>query len=387
VKDNGDIIQFLKQRDYIMMNNSLGRGSFGKTVLLRDPFIDELFVVKKYEPAFDDPLKKKRFFRSFLDEIKILYKLNHRNVIRIFNYYAYENVSTGYILMEYIDGVNIGKFFSDYSNSFSYLAITLDDIFSQLIDGFQYIEEHRIIHRDIRESNILIDETGTVKIIDFGIGKIIENCDTDTDSLVSDINRVNPDTLPLEYFEGIYTSKTDMFYLGELLNRLLNIPNLVGAKAFSHHDILEKMMKKMPTDRYSSFAEIRDAINKRNFSIINISQQDKNIYQKFADSLYNALYYFYHERTFISEISLFVAKLDKILQDNCFEDIIQSNAELIGCIVIGEYEYDDNASILYDVVLSFRNWFKSSTTQYQQLILNNIIAKLSTVRAEEPLPF
>lgn len=45
-KQNGDVIPFVKQKDYIMVNNDLGGGSFGKTVLLQDPFIDELFVAK-----------------------------------------------------------------------------------------------------------------------------------------------------------------------------------------------------------------------------------------------------------------------------------------------------------------------------------------------------
>ena len=101
-KQNGDVIPFVKQKDYIMVNNDLGGGSFGKTVLLQDPFIDELFVAKKYEPEYDGI--KEQFYKNFLDEIKILYKLNHRNIVRIYNYYAYENIYTGYILMEYIDG-------------------------------------------------------------------------------------------------------------------------------------------------------------------------------------------------------------------------------------------------------------------------------------------
>ena len=73
-KQNGDIIPFLKQKDYVMVNNDLGGGSFGKTVLLQDPFIDELFVAKKYEPEFDEI--KEQFYKNFLDEIKIMYKLN-----------------------------------------------------------------------------------------------------------------------------------------------------------------------------------------------------------------------------------------------------------------------------------------------------------------------
>ena len=102
MKENGDIVQFLRKKDYIMVKKDLGFGAFGKTVILKDPFIDELFVAKKYEPYFENTPKE--FYDSFLQEIKIMHKLNHRNVVRIYNYYAYEEQHTGYILMEYIHG-------------------------------------------------------------------------------------------------------------------------------------------------------------------------------------------------------------------------------------------------------------------------------------------
>ena len=105
MKNNGDIVSFLKQKDYIMINNDLGGGSFGKTVLLQDPFIGELFVAKMYRPEFDEI--KEKFYKNFLDEIKIMYKLSHPNIVRIYNYYAYEKAYTGYIIMEYIDGESI----------------------------------------------------------------------------------------------------------------------------------------------------------------------------------------------------------------------------------------------------------------------------------------
>lgn len=72
-KQRGEIISFLKEKDYIMLNNDLGSGSFGKTVLIKDPFIGELFVAKKYEPQYAEI--KEQFFKNFLDEIKILYKM------------------------------------------------------------------------------------------------------------------------------------------------------------------------------------------------------------------------------------------------------------------------------------------------------------------------
>ena len=70
--------------------------------------------------------------------------------------------------------------------------------------AFCCIEEHGIIHRDIREGNILIDYSGVVKVIDFGIGKIFKkNEKNQDDSLVSKINRAGLDVLPIEYYDAI----------------------------------------------------------------------------------------------------------------------------------------------------------------------------------------
>jgi len=128
-KKNGDIVTFLKQKDYKMINDNLGGGSFGKTVLLQDPFINELFVAKMYKPMYEEI--KERYYANFLEEIKILYKLNHPNIVRIYNYYAYEKECTGYILMEYIDGKNIEEYFIDYMGIWE--VSSLDQIFIQLI--------------------------------------------------------------------------------------------------------------------------------------------------------------------------------------------------------------------------------------------------------------
>lgn len=387
MKSNGDIVPFLKQKDYIMVNNDLGGGSFGKTVLLQDPFIDELFVVKKYEPEYEEI--KAKFYRNFLDEIKILYKLNHRNIVRIYNYYAYEDIFTGYILMEYIDGVNIGKYINEYTGIWLD-PVSLDDLFMQLIDGFCYIEECSIIHRDIREGNILIDRTGTAKIIDFGIGKMFERTTDGSDSLIGEINRAGLDALPQEYYEGIYTSQTDIFYFAELFNRLLKDKNEPDLLDFSYQDILDKMMEKYPQNRYATFADIKDAIGKHDFVNMEISQKDKDIYQAFTNLVYQALTSFIDEQKFNYNTDVFVTKLEKTLRDNLFEDIIQKDADVISSIVTGAYKYKNSVDIPCSVVKYFLDWFKVSTSQSQKLILTNIISKLSTiavVEKEPELPF
>lgn len=384
MKNNGDIVAFVKQKDYVMVNNDLGSGSFGQTVLLKDPFIDELFVAKKYEPYYESD--RKEFFDSFLQEIKIMYKLNHKNVVRVFSYYPFESLYTGYILMEYIDGKRIDEYLDD--PSLWAKGVDPDTIFSQLIDGFAYIEERGIVHRDIREGNILITRDGVVKIIDFGLGKTFSPIDTSDDSMAEIINRSGLDKLPNEYFEGKYDSQTDMFYLAELYNRLLRETHVDFL--FSYDFVLKKMMELKKENRYVSFAEIKEAMAKKDFGNLEISQKDKEIYQEFSNAIMTCLSCFKESRTFVTDIKEFMDNIHAVIQRNCFENIVQNPNDLVSIVVKGNYKFYTQREISCEVVTAFEKWYNSLSEDWQRLVLNNIIAKLSVVKieyADDELPF
>ncbi len=390
MKSKGDTVKFWKEKDYIMVNDNLGKGSFGKTVLLKDPFIDELFVAKKYEPDFDDEQEKKKYYKNFLDEIKIMYKLNHPNVVRIYNYYAYENVCLGYILMEFIDGYTIEEWIMD-----CWCGITeadINNIFIQIINAFEYLENNNIIHRDIREENILVDKNNTVKVIDFGIGKIFDSTTTFKDSLYNDINRQNSDTLPKEYYDGIYTSLTDMFYIAELFNRLLKECDSDNyfKHNFKYQAIIDKMMKKNPKERYSSFNEVRKNIEHYNFKKLSVSAEDKKIYNTFANSVYSVLSSYRDTPKFNTDCNIFISKLEEVLNNNIFETYIQNNSNIIETLVTGSYKYIIRQEILVKDVSNFVEWIKKVDIYKQEIILSNLINKLSSIRIiydDDDLPF
>ena len=384
MKNNGDIVAFVKQKDYVMVNNDLGSGSFGQTVLLKDPFIDELFVAKKYEPYYESD--RKEFFDSFLQEIKIMYKLNHKNVVRVFSYYPFESLYTGYILMEYIDGKRIDEYLDD--PSLWAKDVDPDTIFSQLIDGFAYIEERGIVHRDIREGNILITRDGVVKIIDFGLGKTFSPIDTSDDSMAEIINRSGLDRLPNEYFEGKYDSQTDMFYLAELYNRLLRETHMDFL--FSYDFVLQKMMEFKKENRYASFSAIKEAMAKRDFGNLEISQKDKEIYQEFSNAILSCLSCFKESRIFVTDIKEFKDNIHAAIQRNCFENIVQNPNDLVSIVVKGNYKFYTQRKISCEVMTAFEKWYNSLAEDWQRLVLNNIIAKLSVVKieyADDELPF
>lgn len=85
-----------------------------------------------------------------------------------------------------------------------------------------------------------------------------------------------------------------------------------------------------------------------------------------------------------------MAKLEKALRDNLFEDFIHKNADVISSIVTGAYRYDSRVGIPCSVIKDFLDWFKVSTSHSQKLILTNIIHKLSTIAVvgkEPEIPF
>ena len=382
MKNNGDIIEFLKKKEYVMLNNNLGGGSFGKTVLLNDPFIDEVFVAKKYEPDVDSEEEKKRFFKNFLDEIKIMYKLNHHNIVRIYNYYAYENILTGFILMEYIDGESINEWIENCSMGLT--NATSNDIFIQLIDAFDYLQQHGIIHRDIREGNILIDKNDVVKVIDFGIGKVIQPGENSDDSLYDEINRANSDTLPIEYYNGTYTSLTDMFYLAELINRLLSI---FPCSEFKYQHIIDKMMSKKPEDRYASFEEVKKAVDQNAFSSLSVTDEEKRIYTNFADAVYSVIGEYTDSPLFNNDCNSIISKLNTILSNNIFETYISNTTEVVSAIVNVGYTYN-HSNILVEDVANFYEWLTNSNDNKKNIIIRNLINKISNKPVEKyDLPF
>lgn len=381
---NGDIISFLRKKEYEMVNNSLGQGAFGKTVLIRDPVIDEEFVAKKYEPAFDDD--KEKFYECFKQEIKILYKLNHKNIVRVYNYYTYDEKNTGFIIMENIKGQNIEEYFSAYDDFYKKNKISLDNMFLQLIEAFEYLEMNSICHRDIREGNILIDNAGTVKVIDFGLGKFFLPKIRNDDSRVADINRDGLDRWPDELYDGIYDSKTDMFYLGEMFYRLIKRFKIDGY--FSYLSIVEKMREFSPNERFSSFKEIKNMICNRDFSILEISEEDKEIYRSFSNELCNTISCFLDEKTFSTNIQNIEFKLAEVIQHNCFEELIVNIPELISVFIPGTYRYYSRRNVYVYTLKQFYTWFTNLSEESKELVINNLNWKLSQIEIQySEIPF
>jgi eukaryotic-like serine/threonine-protein kinase len=232
-------IQFVRTKDFKLIKE-IGQGGLGKTVLLRDEIINEDFICKKYSPIFSGIAET--YFDNFVEEIKLLHLLNHRNIVRVFNYYLYPEQKTGYILMEYVKGKEIHDYVKNNPQN-------LNEIFTQTIEGFKYLEQINVLHRDIRPQNILVSDDGIVKIIDFGFGKKIE-FNEHFDKSISLNWRFSP---PSEFANKIYDFKTELYFVGKLFEELI-MENQIENFAFP--EVLNKMITINYNDRIDSFFEI-----------------------------------------------------------------------------------------------------------------------------------
>lgn len=151
----------------------LGRGGMGVVYKARQPQLDRIVALKILAPELGvDP----RFAERFQREAQGLAKLNHPNIVTIHD--SGEAGGHFYLLMEYVDGVNLRQI-QERERLSPKEALA---IIPPICEALQYAHDHGIVHRDIKPENLLIDQEGRVKIADFGIARLVGAADTEGSS-------------------------------------------------------------------------------------------------------------------------------------------------------------------------------------------------------------
>lgn len=367
-------IEFIRSKDFEFIKN-IGQGGTGKTILIKDETIDEMFVCKKYSPIYEGD--KPKYFKNFIDEIKILYTLNHRNVVRVFNYYLYHEQLTGYILMEYVNGFKIDEYLQKNPER-------LNDVFIQIIEGFCHLEQNKVLHRDIRPENILITESGVVKIIDFGFGKNFENQDNFEKSV--SLNWRYP--VPSEFKQLIYDIKTELYFIGKLFEEIIRDKNLVN---FKFSPILKEMTIVDYSARPNSFFEVSRKLLANATSGLEFNEFDKFTYKNFADYLKKSVAKIEMSAEYISDIDTILMNLEKIAMNSMLEEHVQNLSAIPKCFIKGQFSYYKKNGCLVIYLEEFLKLMKSSTDDKKRILMNHIWQRLDTIeRYEEDisdLPF
>jgi serine/threonine-protein kinase len=186
----------------------LGRGGMGSVYLAHRSDVDKHVALK----LLDAPLASREANLRFLFERTVLARLDHPHIARLLDA-GIVAPSTPYFAMEYVDGEPM---------TVSAARVDLAErlrLFESVCAAVAYAHQHLVVHRDLKGSNILVDRSGAVKLVDFGIAKVLEE---DCHLTGAGHRLMTPDSAAPEQVRGEPISPaTDVYGLGLLLFEML----------------------------------------------------------------------------------------------------------------------------------------------------------------------
>jgi len=156
------------------------------------------------------------FLRRFREERQILARLEHPNIARLLDGGTTDD-GIPYFAMEYVEGSAI----HDYAGSAKLTITATLRLFLQVCDAVEYAHQNLVIHRDLKPGNILVTKEGSVRLLDFGIAKLMDPS-VSVEQTATGLGPLTPDYCSPEQVRGQgVTTRTDVYALGLVLFELL----------------------------------------------------------------------------------------------------------------------------------------------------------------------
>mmetsp|Transcript_6824 Transcript_6824/g.11336 ORF Transcript_6824/g.11336 Transcript_6824/m.11336 type:complete len:1305 (+) Transcript_6824:255-4169(+) len=381
---------WLKKRyivnNYIMLD-VLGTGSYGEVRMCKERTTDELFGIKILSKEM---LKKKKggnttetYFEDIKREIAIMKKLEHPNVLRLFEVLDDPNVNKLYLVLEYMKNGDLLHFIKERENkedkdnkdkekstkrknSKTFTPLSDQElwfIFKQVIAGVRYLHYQNIVHGDIKPQNILVSEDGTVKLADFGISKMLENgsnqklvnaagtpafmspelCEA-ADAFsgqLADVWAIGATMYMLRFGAPPFVSGNIMALYNKIINDPLEFP--AGSLDPGLRNLLVNMLEKDPKRRYST-----DQVTSHPWMRIPPSVNDsrKNVYTSASSTKMPPKSIHFNEEYVKKEAKAMKGPLQKVGDDDVFTSIG------FGTIKKDEEVDDDEDELLGDDIMT-----------------------------------
>src|SRR6202167_160420 len=253
----------------------IGLGGMGVVYKAEDTRLGRLVALKFLpEHMAADSVALQRFSR----EARSASSLNHPNICTIYDSDVYE--SREFIVMEYLDGQTLAIYIAGRRAVSTELVAKLG---MPIAEALAAAHSKGVIHRDIKPGNIFVTQSGLVKVLDFGVAKLVQESDrtavttlTETNTITGTLPYMSPEQLRGEsldarsdiYALGValyeiatsqrpYSSSLQGTLVDEILNRPASPPSSINRKLSPKaDDIILKCLAKDPEDRYQTAKEI-----------------------------------------------------------------------------------------------------------------------------------
>jgi serine/threonine protein kinase len=181
----------------------LGNGGFGAVYLARDTWIDKDVAIKV-------PHKQNLNFSELLREPRLLAALDHPNIVSITTAEKQENIF--FIVMEYVEGHTLDDVITEHGGLAPTVALNYANQIALAVD---HAHRQGVIHRDLRPPNVLVSNTGVLKVADFGTSRFLE--------IAAHGNTVigSPPYMAPEQFDGKAVFASDLYSFGVMMYQML----------------------------------------------------------------------------------------------------------------------------------------------------------------------
>jgi tetratricopeptide (TPR) repeat protein len=215
----------------------LGHGGMGTVFLAKRDDIGLQVALKLVRGALADPGRLARFRQ----EAAVLARLNHPFIAQLVDAGVSDD-GTPFLAMEYVRGSPINAW---CEREHLDVARTLR-LFAELCDAVSFAHQHLVVHRDIKPLNILVTPEGVVKLLDFGVAKLLDD-DEESVQTSAGARLFSPEYASPEQVLGApVTMATDVHGLGVLLFKLLTGTRPFGAAGAKQADVLAAVLRDDP---------------------------------------------------------------------------------------------------------------------------------------------
>ena len=181
----------------------VGSGGMADVYMAKDHKLNRNVAVKVLKSEY---VEDEKFLRKFETEAQAVARLSHPNIVNIYDVGIEDGIN--YIVMELAEGITL----KEYIRKKGYLTPKETvEISTQIASAISHAHKNHIIHRDIKPQNILVSDTGIIKVTDFGIAKATSsNTVTSTATAMGSVHYISPEQAKGRFCD----EKSDIYSLG-----------------------------------------------------------------------------------------------------------------------------------------------------------------------------